>query len=155
MRLFKPHTLSRRLSSPHILSVTNVPNKCYNETNGSVTVTFDRPLKPNELLSVSLNDINKGYFRSNDNLTILGAGNTVTFNNMAPGNYNVSLIGKYPNTDVITYSTGTYHTGTTAFTGPEAVDFNISGRNVYCKTEKDGVIYRKCKRWRRQLSGRL
>ncbi|MBC6111314.1 T9SS type A sorting domain-containing protein [Pedobacter fastidiosus] len=135
-------TVTPRLSSPHITSVTQIPNVCFGESNGSLKIQFDRALVTGETLNVLLEDtLNHINYLGRYNLTELETGNTVTWpDSLAPGQFKISVIGKFPNSSIATYTEASSHTGRTGFTGPTAVGFNISKRDVYCNSGKDGTI---------------
>jgi hypothetical protein len=138
-------TLNNRLSSPHIVGQPVVtPNKCYGESNGTVTITFDRALIQNELLNIIVDDIRGttiGYHGSAINLTQLGAGNTYTWPaEMPPGSYQISLVGKYPDPSVATYTQAQTHFAQFNFTGPDPITFSTTKRDVYCHNGSDATI---------------
>lgn len=136
-------SLNNRLSSPHILSTVFTPNKCFGESNGSVKIQFDRALFSNELLSVYLEDTTSatGYNSDMLNLTSLDADNSITWpSELPPGGYKVTMLGKYPNSSTVTYSDGEAHVGRFGFTGPTAVSFTTTGRDVYCNGGSDATI---------------
>ena len=136
-------TLNNRLSSPKITGLAVNPNKCFGESNGSVKIQFDRELYTNELLNIFLEDTTSatGYNHSIINLTSLDPGNTITWpSELPPGGYRITLLGKYPNSSIATYTDGPFHVGRFGFTGPTAMNFNSTKRDAYCNGGTDGTI---------------
>lgn len=138
-------TLSNRLSSPKITSLDVAPNKCYGESNGYVKITFDRAIVAKELLSIFLEDTTNvnGYNSSALNLTTadLAADNSYTWPaELPPGGYKITLLGKYPNSSTTTYTDGPEHVGRFGFTGPTALTFTATKRDVYCHGGSDAAI---------------
>lgn len=135
----EPLTLTPSIPSPHIISVTPVPNKCFGVKDGTVTVQFDRQLYAGETMNVTLINISDSQLETSPTLTTLNSGNTYTFSaKFGPGNFTVNLFGKYR--DVYTYSTGLQHTGATSFSGPTAVSFSNRINNVNCFNGADGTV---------------
>lgn len=135
----QPLTLTPSIPSPHIISVTPVPNKCFGVKDGTVIVQFDRQLYAGETMNITLINTTDGQPETSPSLKELNAGNTYTFPaKFGPGNFTVNLFGKY--NDVNTYSTGEQHKGTTSYTGPTAVSFSNSIKNVNCFNGADGTI---------------
>ncbi|OQP42734.1 hypothetical protein A4H97_11245 [Niastella yeongjuensis] len=134
----EPKTFKPTIPSPHILSVTHVPNKCFGAKDGTISVQFDRPLKSGESLNIILSDNLNNQDTTVPGVT-LDAANAYTFPaQFGPGNFKIELIGKYKG--VPCYSTGPRHTDTTSFPGPAAVSFTNNGRNVFCYAGADGTI---------------
>lgn len=131
--------LKPTIPSPHITSVTPVPNKCFGERNGTMIVQFDRQLLAGETLNIILADNLNGQGYTESELRAFGAGNTYSFPaQFGPGNFKIDLIGNY--NGVPCYTGDVRHEGTTSFAGPTALSFNNSGRNVYCYGGTDGTI---------------
>jgi hypothetical protein len=87
-----------RLSSPHITSVTPTNVTCFNENNGSLKINFDRSLLPSEKLSILALDTVHQLNYSAFNLTSLGSDSSYAWpNQLGPGKYYISLIGRYAN----------------------------------------------------------
>jgi hypothetical protein len=134
----KSITLRRGLSSPHITSVTTIPNRCFKEENASVTIAFDRNLIPQELLNIF---VSGPKVRDTINLTSLGPGNSITIGRLAAGsNYKIELLGKYPDGSFTTYAQGPGHKRSFDIVGPTEVNFSTASRNIYCKNGRDGTI---------------
>jgi len=132
-------TLKPTIPSPHIISVTPVPNKCFGVKDGTLTVQFDRQLFTGETLNIVLTDNLNNQNSTAGGLTTLDAGNTYTFPaQFGPGNFKIDLFGNYNN--VPCYTGDPRHTGTTAFSGPTAVSFSNTTSNVYCYGGADGTI---------------
>jgi len=135
-----PITLNIRKSAPHLTSIIPIPNTCFGEQNGSISLNFDRNLIPGELLNVVVADSLTGDVYLNlQNLSALEAGNKITTSStLPPGKFKIDLIDKYNGN--VAYTGATTHTGFTSFSGPTAVDFNIAKRDIYCYNGKDGTI---------------
>lgn len=137
-------TLTNRLSSPHITNLTVQPNKCFGESNGSVKIKFDRAILPNEFLNIFLDDSTSnlnGYHGDTVNLTALDADNSYTWPSEIPsGKYKITLLGKYPDGSSVTYTDGLKHAGRFGFTGPAAVTYTTTKRDVYCFGGSDATI---------------
>lgn len=136
-------TLNNRLSSPKITGLDVHPNKCFGESNGYVKIQFDRAMIPNELLNIFLEDTTDptGYNNSIINLTALDTDSSYTWpSELPPGGYKITLLGKYPNGSVSTYTDGLGHVGRFGFTGPDALTFSTTKRDVYCNGGSDATI---------------
>jgi hypothetical protein len=131
-------TLTPTIPCPHIISVTPVPNKCFGVKDGTLTVQFDRQLYAGETLNIVLSDnLNKQNGLASP--PSLDAGNTYTFPaTFGPGNFTITLLGKY--NGVSCYNGDQRHTDTKSFSGPTAVSFSNTTRNVYCYGGADGTI---------------
>jgi hypothetical protein len=138
-------TLNNRLSSPHIVGQPAVtPNKCFGESNGSVKIQFDRALLPGELFNIFVDDVRGttiGYHNSQINVTQLQTGNTWTWpEEIPPGSYKISLVGKYPDASVSTYTSAPTHVASFKFLGPTAITYSTTKRDVYCHNGSDATI---------------
>ena len=135
--------LNNRASSPKITRLDVQPNKCFGEFNGQVKIQFDRPMYAGELLNIFLEDTTSatGYNSSAINLTNLASDNSYTWPaELPPGGYKITLLGKYPNGRVSTYTDGLGHVGRFGFTGPDALTFSTTKRDVYCNGGSDATI---------------
>ncbi|GHV14888.1 hypothetical protein FACS1894169_04730 [Bacteroidia bacterium] len=132
------YTISQ--NAPHITSHTTAPTKCYDTTDGSLTLSFDRALLDDETLGASLVNTTTGAAVSNENLTdALKSSTSVTIENLSPGNYRLDLLGTYQGN--ATYTGGLQHTTTFEITRPTQVDFSfVSKTNVFCHGGSDGII---------------
>ncbi|HEX6427764.1 MAG TPA: hypothetical protein VF008_08770 [Niastella sp.] len=136
-------TLNNRLSSPKITRLDVQPNKCFGESNGHVKIQFNRAMIPNELLNIFLEDTTDptGYNRSIINLTALDPDSSYTWPaELPPGGYKITLLGKYPNGSVSTYTDGPGHVGRFGFAGPTALTYSTTKRDVYCHGGSDATI---------------
>lgn len=132
-------TLNNVNSAPHIVSISAVPNSCFGESSGSLKINFDRDLLTGESLSFVITETTTGEVTNIANATALEAGNVFTTpSSLAPGNYKIELIDKYNGN--IGYSEAPNQTGAASFSGPTAVDFNTTKRDIYCYNGKDGTI---------------
>ncbi|TWP29241.1 T9SS type A sorting domain-containing protein [Apibacter muscae] len=133
---------SIRLSSPHITK-TNVANtSCFDQTDGSVKLTFDRQLQENETINLTLQKKSLAgnfyeFYASHENLRELNEENTA-FDNLPPGDYRVQLVGFYKGFP--TYTDGSNHSVLLTIQKPAPVTFQTKITPVYCKGGQDGVI---------------
>ena len=127
-------------SAPHISGNSVQPVSCYDATDGSVTLHFDRTLLTGETLNGSIVNTTTGAAVANPNLTdSLQTDTTYTITGLAPGNYTLSLIGAY--NDNATYTDGARDSLSFTIDRPDPVDFSqTSTTNVYCYGGSDGVI---------------
>jgi len=127
-------------SSPHILFVTPIPNKCFGEANGYMKIKFDRPLKPNEFLNIFIQDKNDpNNLEQIFNLQNLPADNTIISSPiLKPGDFTIKVSGKYDGLQ--TYADGPGHTANTNFVSPLPVSFATNKTDVYCFGGNDGTI---------------
>lgn len=129
-------------SSPHITK-TNVANtSCFDQTDGSVKLTFDRQLQANETINLTLQKKSLAgnfyeFYASHENLRELNEENTA-FNNLPPGDYRVQLVGFYKGFP--TYTDGSSHSVLFTIQKPAPVTFQTKITPVYCKGGQDGVI---------------
>lgn len=130
-----------RLSSPHIINTTVTNPLCANHNTGRITVKFDRALIPGEILNILLIDTvnNKSYDGLPD--AVLDANNEAVLDNLAPGGYRITLVGKYKSELITTYSTSVTHRSKATITSPLPVKFSSPGKkDVYCFGGSDGNI---------------
>lgn len=136
-------TLSRRLTSPYITSVNPINILCANDNNGNVKINFDRPLKPNEMLSIFFTKPSQpGWTDGMYSLNSLDADNSATFRPiLLPGTYNITLQGKYPDASVATYASDPQHRRSFTITAPPPLSFSEAGRRqISCYNGNDGSI---------------
>ncbi|WP_326983259.1 hypothetical protein VUJ46_01555 [Chryseobacterium sp. MYb264] len=127
-------------SSPHISSSSITPTKCFDTTDGTATLNFDRTLISGETLKLSLVNTVTGAAVLNQDITAeLQAGTSYTLQNLPPGTYKLDLLGTYNGN--ATYTDGTNQTIDFEITKPTPVSFSlVSQTNVYCFEGSDGVI---------------
>lgn len=137
-------TLTNTLSSPHIVSVTPVSNKCYGESNGSLKIQFDRALLPDEDLTILANNITTGVQPPSQLNVTLAADNSYTWPALGAGTYNISLFGSYPASVTPTYVTYTgspSHTASATIVSPAPMTYAAALTNdVHCYGGSDGAI---------------
>lgn len=148
---FSENVLNYRIknSAPHIIESDTETNdvSCYDSSDGSVTLNFDRTLKPGETLSISVKDIDRDLILPNLNLDNLTSsdfnGTKITIDGLpaSKGDYGISLIAGQDGN--IYYTDGTSHSSTFKISRPaEPVSFIIDERvNVRCKGGSDGEIH--------------
>lgn len=131
-------TATPKLSSPHIASITPLPPSCAGEHNGSLRIQFDRPLKDDEALNLSLTSTTNTVY-SRNNITALDEDNAFTWpRQLAPGDYTLSIIGKYKG--MATYTDGIAHKGKSTVPEIPPIVFGTSSKNVSCFAGNDGTI---------------
>lgn len=127
-------------SAPHILSSTVTPTKCFDTTDGTVTLNFDRTLVAGETLKISLVNTVTGAAVLNQDITgDLQASTSYTLQNLPPGTYKLDLLGTYNSN--ATYTDSPTHTINFEITKPTPVTFSMTSQtNVYCFEGSDGII---------------
>lgn len=135
-----PVVLTMIKSAPHVLSSTVTPTKCFDTTDGTVTLNFDRTLVAGETLKISLVNTVTGAAVLNQDITgDLQASTSFTLQNLPPGTYKLYLLGTYGTN--ATYTDSPSHTLNFEITKPTPVTFSITSQtNVYCFQGSDGVI---------------
>ncbi|UCA58466.1 SprB repeat-containing protein [Chryseobacterium rhizoplanae] len=135
-----PVVLTMIKSAPHILSSTVTPTKCFDSTDGTVTLNFDRTLITGETLKISLVNTVTGAAVLNQDITgDLQSATSFTLQNLPPGNYKLDLLGTYNGN--ATYTDSPSHTINFEITKPTPVTFSMTSQtNVYCFQGSDGVI---------------
>ncbi|PRB04098.1 hypothetical protein CQ046_07685 [Chryseobacterium sp. MYb7] len=135
-----PVVLTMIKSAPHILSSTVTPTKCFDTTDGTVTLNFDRTLVTGETLKISLVNTVTGAAVLNQDITgDLQASTSYTLQNLPPGTYKLDLLGTYNGN--ATYTDSPSHTINFEITKPTPVTFSMTSQtNVYCFQGSDGVI---------------
>ncbi len=126
------------VSAPHIQSQTTTETLCYDSNDGTAKIQFDRPLKENELLSISLQNTTNGLDYSVENITDLDADNSYTVTGLPIGNYEASLLGFYNGFN--TYVEGVAHNTSFTIDRPVPVEFTTSKVDVWCNGGTDGEI---------------
>ncbi|MFL0083075.1 T9SS type A sorting domain-containing protein [Tenacibaculum maritimum] len=151
-------------SAPHITSVNTTDITCYDEKDGSVKINFDRGLKPNERLSITIEDLdkNEGYVNgvptykivSSSSNVVLASDNSYTFNKdiekgLGKGRFRVVLLGggitAYNGDFWNTYTESPTHQATFTINKPSPVEFTATHTNVWCYGGSDGTIIIKAK----------
>ncbi len=132
---------SIRLSSPHIISTTSTNPLCANHNTGNIRVKFDRALIPGEILNILLEDTVNHVSYPGLPGAVLDGNNEAVLENLAPGGYRITLVGKYKTDKITTFSTGVTHRGKATITSPQPVTFSSTGKkDVYCFGGSDGNI---------------
>lgn len=129
--------------SPHISSSSVTPTKCFDTTDGTATLNFDRTLLAGETLSLSLINTVTGsaiQLPNNGNITSeLQTNTSYTLPNLPPGTYKLDLRGTYNGN--VTYTDSSSHTINFEITKPTPVTFNsLSKTDVFCFQGNDGII---------------
>lgn len=140
-----PVVLTVIKSSPHISSSSITPTKCFDTTDGTATLNFDRTLLAGETLKVSLVNTltgaatqlpNDGYITNE-----LQTQTNHTFQNLPPGTYKLDLLGALNNGNEPTYTDSPTHTISFEITKPTPVTFDSPSKiDVYCFQGNDGII---------------
>ncbi len=127
-------------SSPHISSSTITPTKCFDTTDGTATLNFDRTLISGETLKISLVNTVTGAAVLNQDITSnLQTSTSYTLQNLPPGTYKLDILGTYNGN--ATYTDSPTHTINFEITKPTPVTFSMTSQtNVYCFEGSDGVI---------------
>jgi len=135
-----PVVLTMIKSAPNISSNTANPTKCFDSTDGSVVLNFDRNLINGETLKLSLvNTVTGAAVLNTDITTELQTTTSYTLQNLPPGTYKLDLLGTYNGN--ATYTDGLNHTINFEITKPTPVTFSMTSQtNVYCFNGNDGAI---------------
>lgn len=127
-------TLQNALSSPHILSITPIPNTCYGDQTAGMIIQFDRALLPQEELDIlgAGPVLTQVQLASNNSYTISGG--------LSSGTYTISLLGKDPYGRP-SYTDAPNQTATVTITPPSAVAFTTNKLNdIHCFGSADGAL---------------
>lgn len=135
-----PVVLTIIQSAPHISSSSFTPTKCFDTTDGTATLNFDRTLLAGETLKISLvNTVTGAAVLNQDITTNLQTSTSYTLQNLPPGTYKLDLLGTYNGN--ATYTDSTTHTISFEITKPTPVIFDMTSQtNVYCFQGNDGNI---------------
>lgn len=127
-------------SAPHILTSSATPTKCFDTTDGTATLNFDRTLIAGEALQIGLVNTVTGAAVLNQDITNdLQTSTSYTLQNLPPGIYKLDILGAYNGN--ASYTDGTNHTVNFEITKPTPVTFAMTSQtNVYCFEGSDGVI---------------
>lgn len=134
-----------RKSAPHISSSSITSTKCFDTTDGTTTLNFDRTLLTGETLKVSLVNTltgaatqlpNDGYITNE-----LQTQTSHKFQNLSPGTYKLDLLGALNNGNEPTYTDSPTHTISFEITKPSPVTFDSPSKtDVFCFQGNDGII---------------
>ncbi len=136
-----------RKSAPRIIEISTTPVSCYDAEDGSVTLTFDRPLRQGDLFSFTISDLSTPDSVVVDNLNNVidfEDGNKITLENLPPSSteFLVEMIG-YNNGEPY-YTEAPYHRANFTIDRPTPVSFvgepSDNSINVYCHGGQDGEI---------------
>lgn len=133
-----------RLSAPHITNITPVDLPCHDSVGGGqVTITFDRPLYGDEIISIVLRaEDDNQFLGDSNNITSFDGSNRITIDDLTAyeGNINIQIISG--SGGVGYYSDGENQTGTFTINPTlTPVTFSIDDvRDVFCNGGNDGEI---------------
>lgn len=135
-----PVVLTLIQSAPHILTSSVTPTKCFDTTDGTATLNFDRTLLAGETLKISLINTVTGAAVLNQDITgDLQTSTSFTLQNLPAGTYKLDILGTYNGN--ATYTDNPTHTINFEITKPTPVTFSMTSQtNVYCFQGNDGVI---------------
>ncbi|MCY0976640.1 SprB repeat-containing protein [Chryseobacterium wangxinyae] len=135
-----PVVLTLIQSAPHIPTSSVTPTKCFDTTDGTATLNFDRTLIAGETLKISLVNTVTGAAVLNQDITSnLQTSTSYTLQNLPPGTYKLDILGTYNGN--ATYTDSPTHTINFEITKPTPVIFSMSSQtNVYCFEGNDGII---------------
>lgn len=125
-------------SAPHITNSVVLETLCFDTTDGTVRLDFDRALYTGETLRLLLSNNGNPTNISVDTLSAAGENLSLELYNLAAGTYTLNMQGEYAND--ITYTDGASHTLTFTITNPTAVSFSTSKTDVNCFEGADGSI---------------
>jgi plastocyanin len=135
-----PVVLTLIQSAPHILTSSITPTKCFDTTDGTVTLNFDRTLISGETLKISLVNTLTGAAVLNQDITSnLQTDTSYTLQDLPPGTYKLDLLGTLNGN--ATYTDSPTHIINFEITKPTAVTFSMTSQtNVHCFQGNDGII---------------
>lgn len=135
-----PVVLTLIQSAPHIPASSVTPTKCFDTTDGTATLNFDRTLIAGETLKISLANTVTGAAVLNQDITSnLQTSTSYSLQNLPPGTYKLDILGTYNGN--ATYTDSPTHTINFEITKPTPVTFSMTSQtNVYCFEGSDGVI---------------
>ncbi len=127
------------MSAPKIVSKQVTPTSCFDTTDGTLVLNFDRNVISGETVSLTLqNTSNQGSSPISYNNITLDTNNSYTISNLEAGNYELKVFGGYNGT--VTYSSTVTTPVTFTINKPAPVDFNLTKTNVWCNGGNDGII---------------
>ncbi|BAV06499.1 Por secretion system C-terminal sorting domain-containing protein [Filimonas lacunae] len=131
---------TQRLASPHIVSVTPIPNVCWGQSYGSFKIKFDRQLIANEKLYLGVNG--NGNQENSPMITALDADSSYTFPaKLAEGTYNIDVLGFYPDVTMATYTGSERYKATLELIDPTRIRGSIwTHTDVNCFAGQDGTV---------------
>lgn len=127
-------------SAPRILSAASFPVKCFDSTDGSVVLNFDRLLLTGETIEGALvNTVTNTAVTFTFPTDALQNSTSVTIENLAPGNYRLDIKGTYGGE--ATYSDAPQHSFIFEILKPSPVQFSLATKtDVFCFNGTDGNI---------------
>lgn len=134
-----PVEYSIRLSTPKILSAMPENVSCYDlgSQDGKLKIQFDRPLYPNENLSIDL--LFKGSNINREHL-ILNPDNSYLIEDLSRGDYELRLIGNLGLGTLNTYSPTANNPIKFTIEAPKPLDFTLHGSDILCNGAQNGEI---------------
>ncbi len=147
-------------SAPNIKSITSTPPSCFDSTDGTITIEFDRPFDSNDILDVAVGDksIPQGGVNENGlpllesvtsvkgtNNIKLDANNRVTLTEVPASSteYRIDVIASY-NSGIPYYTGGKGHSASIKVQHRPAVAFRTLPKNritnVFCHGGDDGSV---------------
>jgi hypothetical protein len=133
--------LNVRKSPPHITSIVTTPGTCFDSDNGTIKLSFDRALRPQEKIQFNLFNANTPSLFYSPSTDTLDGNNTYNVpQNLPPAKYmlkynarTLTPTGEESWSNLIT-------TDTVTITAPTAVAFTNSKTDVWCYDGSDGLI---------------
>lgn len=135
-----PVVLTITQSAPHLPTSSVTPTKCFDTTDGTATLNFDRTLLVGETLKISLvNTVTGAAVLNQDVTTNLQTSTSYTLQNLPPGVYKLDLLGTYKGEPI--YTDASTHTVSFEITKPTPVIFDSPSKtDVFCFQGNDGII---------------
>lgn len=123
------------MSAPKVESYFSNDVTCFDSNDGKISIKFDRPLQPNENLTISLikDNVPTSFYN-----VVLDGNNTYTADMLFPGNYQIQVSGSINGT--ATYSSTIQNPLIAIISKPDPVDFTLSKVDVWCNGGNDGSI---------------
>lgn len=124
-------------SAPEITFIQPVKETCKGSNDGKLIVNFNRPLEPNETISIFINGIGR---QEDANIGSFDVNNRYTIDGRSPNFYQITLIGKYRGNE-ITYTGASTHKYAATIEETLAIgNFGAVETNVHCHAGEDGKI---------------
>lgn len=132
-------------ATPDVTHHVSTPTSCYYNQDGTASLYLSRPLNAGEYLNLTLwgtvdtsgNGTFVNYAIANQTYYPhqIGAGNSVSWNNLAPGSYSLTVEGW--DNGLLMCNTNVYNFN---ITRPDPLDFSLSKTDYTCYQAHNGII---------------
>lgn len=132
-------TYNVRLSAPNVDSAAIGPPSCSDTDDGSMKLTFSRPLYPGEQLNYTLLDVITNTPTNYNGVLSIGADKSFVISGLRKGNYVLQLIG-FKNGLSTAIDADRFDLKSFTIVSPPAMDFTLNSTDVNCYGAQDGTI---------------